>query len=140
MEVKGPLVQAQGLAVLVVSHLDVPLGVLVLELLVPLWFQEICTLWAVGTVGVVVFAIRGGVVSNVDAEGLREGVRAVAIGVVLREFEFDWSLVALDVFKRSVVAIRETLLLRGLGLLEIFDRSLRHFLELDVANLIWEKL
>jgi len=57
MEVKGPLVQVKGIVVLVVTLIDSPLGVLVLELLVPLWLQEVSARWTVGTVSVVVFAI-----------------------------------------------------------------------------------
>lgn len=57
MEVKGPLVQVKGIVVLVVTLLDSPLGVLVLELLVPLWLQEVSARWTIGTVSVVVFAI-----------------------------------------------------------------------------------
>jgi len=37
---------------------------------------------------------------------------AVAVSVVLLEFEFDWSEVAFNELKRSVVAVRGTFLLR----------------------------
>lgn len=103
VEIKCPLVHVQSLTILIVYHLDVPLGVLELILLAPLRLEQVSTLRTIWAVSVVVFAIWGCIVSNIDAKGLLKRVRAIFTWVIFCELEFNWSHVTLDIFKWSIV-------------------------------------
>lgn len=53
-EIKGPLSDVEGVTVLVVDELDGSLTVLVLELLVTSWLEEIGSTWAVTSILIVI--------------------------------------------------------------------------------------